>query len=104
MKELLMHQGNVIPVLRGTGGAGKLDVAAASAASAAFEEQTLVVFMPDVDMDIKIGRGTPVATTDGTSDRVFGGMPSLPYLVQAGEAVAGIVAEGSGALRWVKVG
>jgi hypothetical protein len=95
--------GNVIPVLRGTATAGLRTLSTSSAQSAAFTEDTMVIFNPDVDCFIKVA-ADPTAATDGTSDRLFGGFPSLPYLVRTGEKIAGIVASGTGNLYWSVVG
>ena len=95
--------GNVIPVLRGTATAGLRTLSTNSAQSAAFTEDTMVIFNPDVDCFIKVA-ANPTAATDGTSDRLYAKTHTLPYLIRAGEKVAGIVAEGTGNLYWSIVG
>ncbi len=103
MDETPVIHGNLIPVLRGTDSAGKLSLTTASAASSAFTETMVIVFKPTVACFIKIGED-PTAASDGTTDYLFGAVESAPYMVRAGEKIAGIVGASTGELYWSKVG
>jgi hypothetical protein len=79
---------------------GKIDVTTTASAGVKFDKDCILCLNPAEDMFVKIGSAsTTIATTDGTSHKIFGGHPNY-VAVPDGWYISAILPSGSDTLYY----